>query len=104
MRLSFGVPSATLIDVAEFWVKGVAHRFADEIVRENGEKDGHAGEHGEPPVETAGPGDGLVEKLAPAWLVDEAEPEEAQDGFKQDRGGDAETSADKERGHGVGEH
>src|SRR4051794_24923752 len=55
-------------------------------------------------MEPAGRRYGLIEELAPARLVDEAEAEEAERGFVEDGSGDAKTGADEQRRHGIGKH
>src|SRR3954463_8921135 len=82
----------------------VSQGFADEIVSEDGQKDRQPRKRGDPPLETGSAGAGLVQELAPAWFIDQAEAKETQRAFDQDRGRHAEAAVDQHRRDAVGKH
>src|SRR5215218_6050982 len=87
--------SFSLIEPAELGVERVAQGFADEVIREDGEENGHPREDGDPPGEVAAGPARLVEHPAPARLLHEAETEKAQDALGEDRRRDAEAGGDE---------
>src|SRR5438270_13597307 len=81
------------LNPAELGVQSIAHRFADQIVRENGQEDGDARIKRQPPDEAAGV-TGLLEHAAPTRLLHQTQPQETEGAFQKDGRGDAKAGAD----------